>query len=300
MEDDITNALNHGSIMLQDHMGGFSDDLGNPLLALLTNHKYNGDVLIEYKITPELQSRWGDLNLVYDIETKESIIFSKLKNHNVHPPIDYVNFLCNFNGSAHVSRQLLSSMLFKVGLFDVNYCSKNFKASCNDVESHLNNYNLTSDEVRLYRKFITGDSMFNDTVYSFDYDRFAHLDNIQVLEERITSSFIHIISETMADSYYPFVTEKFLYSVVTRGLFIAYAQHGWHSHLEDYYGFKKYDKIFDYSFDDIKNPIKRLVAMIEMISKFKSLDSDELLDLYLMERDTIEYNYNLYFSSGYR
>jgi hypothetical protein len=103
----------------------------------------------------------------------------------------------------------------------------------------------------------------------------------------------------MSTSYYPFVTEKFLYSVVTRGLFLSYAQPGWHNHLENYYGFKKYDKIFDYSFDTVECPIDRLLTLMSILSKFSILSKADLHDLYLMEHDTIEYNYNNYFSNAY-
>ena len=103
----------------------------------------------------------------------------------------------------------------------------------------------------------------------------------------------------MATSYYPFVTEKFLYSVATRGLFLSYAQPGWHEHLEKYYGFKRYTKLFDYRFDTIENPIERLVELMSMISKFSVLSLDDWRDLYLLEQDTIEYNYDHYFSRRY-
>ena len=103
----------------------------------------------------------------------------------------------------------------------------------------------------------------------------------------------------MATSYYPFVTEKFLYSIVTRGLFLSYAPPGWHGHIEKYYGFKKYTKLFDYRFDTIQNPIERLIELISMISKFSTLSIHDWNDLYLMEQDAIEYNYNHYFSGDY-
>ena len=119
------------------------------------------------------------------------------------------------------------------------------------------------------------------------------------LERKITESFLEIVSETMATSYQPFVTEKFLYSVVTRGLFVAYAQPGWHEHLERYYGFRKYDKIFDYGFDEIQNPVERLVDLMSMISKFSVLSRDDWRDLYEMEIDTIEYNHDHYFRKKY-
>lgn len=103
----------------------------------------------------------------------------------------------------------------------------------------------------------------------------------------------------MATSYYPFVTEKFLYSVVTRGLFLAYAHPGWHEHLEKYYGFKRYTKLFDYTFDTIQNPVKRLVELMTMISKFSFLSSDDWRDLYLLQQDEVEFNYDHYMSKAY-
>jgi hypothetical protein len=103
----------------------------------------------------------------------------------------------------------------------------------------------------------------------------------------------------MATSYHPFVTEKFLYSVVTRGLFLTYGQPGWHEHLEKYYGFKRYTNLFDYRFDNIQNPVERLVEMMSMISKFSKLNATEWKDLYLLESETIKYNYDHYFSGNY-
>jgi hypothetical protein len=90
-----------------------------------------------------------------------------------------------------------------------------------------------------------------------------------------------------------------MYSVVTRGLFLSYAQPKWHDHLEKYYGFKTYKKLFDYKFDSISNPIERLVELMTMISKFSKLSFDELYDMYLIELDTINYNYDHFFSGDY-
>jgi uncharacterized membrane protein len=107
------------------------------------------------------------------------------------------------------------------------------------------------------------------------------------------------VSESMATSYYPFVSEKFLYSIVTRGLFVAYAQPGWHAHIKKYYGFKSYTKLFDYRFDSIQNPVERLVELMSMISKFSVLSTDDWKDIYRIESDTVEFNYNHYFSGDY-
>jgi hypothetical protein len=81
---------------------------------------------------------------------------------------------------------------------------------------------------------------------------------------------------------------------------LSYAQPGWHTHLEKFYGFKKYTKLFDYRFDLIQNPVERLVELMTMISKFSTLSLDEWQDLYLLEQDAIEYNYDHYHSRAYQ
>ena len=184
-------------------------------------------------------------------------------------------------------------------LFNPMYCSKNYAYSLDKLDGHITDYVGIDD--RYYRKFFISEDSENffQTLYSFGYVRFDHAKNIYNLENKLTESFVHIVSECMATSYYPFVTEKFLYSVVTRGLFLAYAQPGWHAHIKKYYGFKLYTKLFDYRFDTIKNPVERLVELITMVSKFSKLSNDELYDLYLMEQDTIDYNYDHYFSGRY-
>jgi hypothetical protein len=222
-----------------------------------------------------------------------------MSTYHVHPSLTFKNFVCSFNGSAHVSRKLLTSILHKFGWFNKKYCSKNFIYSINILDGHICDH--VGEHSNFYRKFFIADDSdaFFNTVNSFGHVRFSHAQNIYNLENKLTESFLHVVSETMATSYYPFVTEKFLYSIVTRGLFLAYAQPGWHDHVEKYYGFKKYTKLFDYRFDTIQNPVERVVELMTMISKFNMLSSDEWRDLYLLEQDTIEYNYDHYFSGNY-
>ena len=281
-----------------DHIEGFNEEYKNQTFEYLTDKYENVVLRSEYIFDSRIAQKYPSMKFIFDIKTHIKHL-GKLKDYNVHPDLKFKNFLCSFNGSDHVSRQLLTAILNNQGYFDSDYCSKNFTYSDDKVTSQLDNLNLTDLQVRLYRKFFSNSTLFNDSVYSFGHVRYDHATNIYNLEYKLTDSFLNLVSETMATSYYPFFTEKFLYSVVTRGLFVVYAHPFWHSHLEKYYGFKKYDKIFDYSFDRIENPVKRLVALIEMISKFKSLSTDDWCDLYHMELDTIEYNYDHYFSGKY-
>ena len=297
--DGSTNISIEPSIILTDHMGGFNVDKKNTILNYLQDNSYHGKIYLGYVINDELYKNYN-LNLTFSCsKTSLCNIYSLLHDYNIHPTIRFKNFVCCFNGSPHISRQLLTSIINKMGYFDSDYCSKNFNYSNEFIVEQLKNLNLNDNDVKLYRKFFQNDIEFNENIYSFGHVRYDHASNIYNLEDKLTQSFIHIVSETMATSYYPYVTEKFLYSIVTRGLFLAYAQPQWHAHLSTYYGFKQYNKIFDYSFDEIKNPVKRLIRLMEMISKFAHLSVDDWVDLYQMEMDAIEYNYDHYFSKRY-
>ena len=294
--------IQDNNLWIHDHLGGFDINLESDVLnSAVQFAKENNISTIEvgYVFSDYFSRRYG-INFSYRQKLVGGNGWEDLTSYTRHPHINYKNFICSFNGSGHVSRQLLSSILENQGLFNSDYSSKNFKGSNDKILGQLNTLDLTEDEIELYDKFFKNTNEFNDTVYSFGHVRFDHGNNIYNLESKLTQSFVHVVSETMATSYYPFVTEKFLYSIVTRGLFVAYAQPGWHTHLEKYYGFKLYDKIFDYSFDSIQNPVKRLIKLIEMLSKFSKLSADDWRDLWFMlEKDTIEYNYNHYFSGDY-
>lgn len=289
--------------MLSDHLHGFTQDGKNQTLqqlndlAVLQNRHFC--VIYHQILEKEITNQYPRLTIVFSLHEHHKRNLDHFSNYNTHPKINYKNFICSFNGSDHVSRKLLVAILERFGYFNTEYCSKNFVFSFEQLDGHIHDY--VSDRTRFYRKFfITNDSdMFFNTGYSFGHVQYNHKQNIYNLESKITQSFLHIVSETMATSYVPFVTEKFLYSVVTRGLFLTYAQPGWHEHLEKYYGFKRYIKLFDYRFDNIQNPVDRLVELMSMISKFSILSIDEWKDLYEMEKDTIEYNYNHYFSQDY-
>jgi len=292
------NLRNIKTLKIYDHLGGFSKDYKNSILDFLSSCCYKGKIATSYVLPNEVYKQYNTLNLTTNIATIPTC-FNVFELYTIHPEIKFKNFLCSFNGSNHVSRQLLVAIINKFGLFDKNFSSKNFSYSQDQIDGHILNFDLSNTQIQLYQRFFRNSIDFNNLINSFSHVRYNHSKNIFNLEYQLTKSFIHVVSETMSTSYCPFVTEKFLYSVVTRGLYIANAQPRWHKHLQDIYGFKLYENIFDYSFDKEPNFIKRLITLFDMISKFAHLTPLDWHDLYLMESETIEYNYDHYFSKSY-
>lgn len=291
-------------VCLVDHIGGFDQRYHNPLLTHIDRycHERRHKIQIHYAgvITDSVQTLYPYLEFFRTWDAGTRKLFDSFVDYRCHPDLEYKNFLCSFNGSPHVSRKLLVSALQRWGYFNPETCSKNFQYTADELDGHLGDY-LDLDRHRFYKRFFISDNSqeFFHQIHSFGHVKYNHAQNIYGLERQLTGSFLHVVSETLATSYYPFVTEKFLYSVITRGLFLAYAQPGWHDHLERYWGFRRYNRIFDYDFDAIQNPVERLVELISMISKFSVLSSDDWRDLYEMEYDTIEHNYDHYFSGKY-
>ena len=287
-------------IRLLDHLNGFDVDCKNQIFDHIQSaSKKNTKIICNYILDDTVKQNYDNLEFEFTLYTP---IWDSLCKYSPNTVINFKNFLCSFNGSDHLSRQFLTSALHKFKYFNFDYCSKNFVAGRDRVDGNLQLF-CDSKKESFYRKFIIDDSadateFYNNTV-GFDYSPNDHVYNIQQLEQKLINSFVNVVSETLGTSYYPFVTEKFLYSVVTKGLFVTYGQPGWHEHVEKYYGFKRYTKLFDYRFDAIANPIERLIELISMLSKFSKLSRLGWHDLYLLEKDTIEFNYNHYYSKNY-
>jgi len=293
IEFDSINSL-PDTFELQDHHSGYDKNFKNISFEKLGNRQHT--IIVHNIVDNQIKKNYPNLKFVFDANFQYKINLRHFENYNIHPKLDYQNFVCSFNGTDHVSRQLLASALNKFSYFVKDYCSKNFTHNGNEIDGHIDGY---VKNTQFYNKFFDFTDEFNQQIYSFGHVRLEHDKNIYTLENQLTQSFLHIVSESIATSYYPFVTEKFLYSIVTRGLFLTYAQPDWHAHIEKYYGFKLYTKLFDYRFDSITNPVERLVELMTMISKFSKLTPHEWHDLYLLESDTVEFNYNHYFSKDY-
>lgn len=291
------------TLVLIDHLKGFDIHGHNEVLDDVDRQAREAGVCLRtvtnYIPDEDLVVRYPNLRLAHHLN---GYTWDPIKNYGQHPEVRFENFICNFNGTNYISRELLVAALHKFGWFNPEYCSKNFTSNQDTLDDYIQQY--TGNDAIIYRKFFIGEDSqkFFGSIINHGRNmelKYQHGENIQNLDSKITRSFVNVISETLGESYYPFYTEKLIFSLATRGLFVAMAQPGWHRHLEKYFGFKKY-KIFDYRFDDIANPVERAVELISMLYKFSNLSTSDWQDLYLMELDTIEFNYHHFMSGNYR
>lgn len=290
-------------IYIRDHMGAQVDTILSKIQTIAYNKQKFIHVHVPYVFIKTLFQQSLSLlypNLLIHDNTLHQLykLVTGLQEYNTHPIAEFKNFLVSFNGSAHVSRKLLIAALHKRGWFNIDYSTKNFRYSQDELDGHIDD--IMGDKSNYYRTFFSLDnSDFNDSIYSVKYQRYNHLYNCKILGSRLTSSFIHVVSDTMATANFPIVTEKFFYSIVNRGLFVLYASPLSNEFVSSVLGFRKYEILFDYKFDRILNPVERLIELLSMLSKFCCLDTHEWNILYNMEIANIEYNYNHFFSGDF-
>jgi hypothetical protein len=295
--------FNATKYMMIDHVHGFDKNLRCPVLDILNTKKIT--LWTEQIMQPAVREYYKNIDFKFDAELLYTSYFKDyvrvtdlVPRHQTKP---FNGFATSWNRGDHVGRQFLTAGLHKWGMWDSRYCSKGFTFTKDRLDGNLTFY--LGDDDQYYRKFIIDDTGLSNDFYNSVIIRTKASDmrfkNLLDGLDEITSTFLTIISETKPESYHHHMTEKVLFPIVTRNLWIACAHPNYHHYIETYLGFKKFDKIFDYSFDAIQNPVKRVVSLLTMLKKFTTLSNDDLVDLYRMEQDTISFNYDHYASGDY-
>lgn len=294
---------NETEFAILDHWGIFTLNFTVPILDYF---KDKGEVTIwsQFIIPETVKHNYPNVTFKFvgpigewvDILLRVAPHISKVKK--------FENFICCFSGTDNQIRKLLVSALYKLDWYNPNFCSKNFNYTLDEVYGNLFEFiKRGSDKERFYSKFFADDSVkakeFYSTIQGFEYRPLDHVFNVNVLADKINRSFVQLVNETNAHSTVPYVTEKIAYPIICQSLWVACAPHGYHEYLEKYYGFRKYTKVFDYKFDQIINPVERVIELLCMLSKFKTLSKQDWSDLWDLEKETIQYNYDHYVSRRY-
>lgn len=101
-------------------------------------------------------------------------------------------------------------------------------------------------------------------------------------------SFAQLISESTTDKL--FFSEKISIALITGKPFIAAAGYKIHAYLRDTLGFKLYDDIFDYSFDDEPDKDKRWSMIADNFKKLCQYSMEDLKSLELSVKDKVMFN----------
>jgi hypothetical protein len=298
------SSTRHNKIVVIDNLFGFDDNYRNQWLDQINN---TIEIVHEQFLLDKVKQQYSHITFHYDpflhddfylqdkINIRKSDAYQKTT-------VDIQNLISCFNASGHVGRQILVSALFKMGLWNNGTCTKYFECWRDRIDGNISTLNST--EARFFRKFIIDDTGNSDLFYANCIGppeltpTHNRIGNLVKLLPIMRSSFINLVSETVSTSSQPYFTEKFLFPIISGNLWVAYGQPMYHHYIHEAFGFKNY-QLFDYTFDTITDPLKRLITLLSMIKKFQSLTKDDLMDLYLMEKNNIAFNQDHYFSGDY-
>lgn len=149
----------------------------------------------------------------------------------------------------------------------------------------LAKYNLLSDN-----KF----SWHNKSLYEYEYwnETITTLDGPFVGQQtcfppQMYESVIDIVTESVIN--FPFITEKTYNAILFKKPFIVFGYPGLHNYLESV-GYKLNRSVINYDFDHELDDTKRadmIASELQRLSKYNLVELFELLN------DSVEYNYNL-------
>lgn len=267
--------ISDNTYLIIDHLYGIESNFRNKILdtipagsVVYTEYIFSQQVKEQY---PNLDLRFTAYNAIIGKHVFDAIDYVNTATH-VDMPI--TNFVCSFNRARQPLKEWVLAKLHQLGWLNTDYCSKHFALAD------------TIDGMQV-------DPEFRDAIYKINYNacNWDHKHHIPVLVPLIQQNFINIVSETQAHTYHPFWTEKFIYPIAAKTLWVASAAAGYHKFIEQYLGFRLY-KTFDYSFDTITDHYERHRAMIKMLEPFSKLSTSEWEEIRNAEHETIEYNYN--------
>lgn len=104
-----------------------------------------------------------------------------------------------------------------------------------------------------------------------------HVGDLTVLPDEYWNGFIDLIVESSPDV--KFYTEKTLKAILACKPFLIIGAKGINTRLKDVYGFKLYDELFDYSFDQQDNIEDRIELAVRELKKHENSDIKELFEI---------------------
>lgn len=124
---------------------------------------------------------------------------------------------------------------------------------------------------------ISGSPNSASTRYQADfYDKFA----------------VDIVTETVYNYQYPYVSEKTLRPIACKRMFIIVGAPGTLALLHTK-GFKTFSDVIDESYDAITDPSQRWHSLERTIKEFVTKPLDEIKDIVRAKADVLDYNFNV-------
>ena len=227
---------------------------------------------------PELYNRFFDETKIdrikfiywptYLITHTFTLCFHGLMIDNKHKNLDlnknFEKLFINYNNRPRIHRKIMMDLLVKNNLFDVG------RNSWNNLSTKISGTDIVSTWE--YQTKYWNEVLINLDEYKSENKNYNEEHSDTMLNP---DALFSLVGETSMDV--PYVTEKTYRCFFFKQPFIAYGAKGQNKEIIKY-GFKIFDDIIDYSFDDESNYIKRFEGLLEQLKKLEKLDYNELYE----------------------
>lgn len=275
---DQIKFINPDTIIIYSPTECKSENIFEYFLCQISTYLQEHDKLL-YIVTPNSHGEYIANNIVTEISYGNLVSvwpeFLKYTNNKAllsNTSWKYIYMNLNNRYADHrfsLVNKILSNQLQPFGLITLN-----------QLEDRLN---LKKRKVFFY----TGNIMHNK---SFSKDNIA----AKLFPENYETCFMDLVSETHAKPNEYHVTEKTLKPIAHLKPFLVNTCARFHqTHLKNYWGFKLYDEIFDYEFDDIDDLELRQRFLLKNIRRLAKMSSKQLTGAFQKIVPKMLYNKNL-------
>jgi hypothetical protein len=157
----------------------------------------------------------------------------------------------------------------------VNYLSVTPYTSVNDSWIIGNQIDATPIRQNIQHPVVTDNS--GTTIYGADFYKKIALD---------------IVTETVFNYPYPYVSEKTLRPINCKRMFIILGPKGQLAYLKSL-GINTFGDLIDESYDEIADPETRFLHVVQEIKKFCALDLEQIKQYYVNNKTKFDHNFQV-------
>ena len=302
----LINDLKNGAYFIFDITSepgqtSWVDPLLNPFIHILKQNNISLKKLLVLSATPKSLYGKCDYGYMFFNDQLYNFTYRYQKSNSIVPLKEFTKHFISLSRKDTLARRYINFLLHTEEVFDKGFVShgrggntldpdKTDLEIANDDLSFIKASNLNTKDYLRYgfkRHFLDTTNMSNyklyHSVYMYNYDFHLNISKNVPLD---------LVNETNAfgpDSLY--ITEKIIKPIISRNLFLVIANPYVLSFMKQI-GFKTFPHIFDESYDEELDNVKRTKIVFENLKRFCNLPLADCKKIYDDNAEILEYNYN--------
>lgn len=148
---------------------------------------------------------------------------------------------------------------------------------------------IRDPELRKIREMISADEQFINFLEHQPDDNRVIKGAVDICQP----AFLHIVTESVFDYPSVFYTEKSIKPIMFKRPFVLLSSPGSLKNLRTM-GFQTFDQWWSEDYDNIQDPVDRLVAVMNIVKSICKLSIEQVQDLCLDMQSVLEHNFNFY------